>query len=451
MKKTTLGETTSRTVSDRPSHKVYSRRSDRFVWAVLRSSSASRAVAQSFQRAARFIASRVTAAGWFMFAVAIAGVLLGAVLGWYEALVLGLAAVVLMLLAIPFLFGKGLYSVTLTVMKERVVAGETLPAQLEVVNAGKRLAMPSRMDIPVGQGILDVQVPFLRAGQQLRQSLQIPAMRRGVIRVGPVTMVKTDPLRLFSNELTWSGATEVYVHPATVALPGTSTGFIRDLEGNPTRRIVSSDLAFHAIREYAPGDSQRIIHWKSTAKTGKLMVRQFEETRKSKMMILLSVNPEDYADGEEFELAISAAGSLAVRSIRDGRDVEFITSAQVPELVRMSVASLRKLRVRKPNPLLDELAALEFISSTARLEEIAALTARTETGLALAVLVCGSSVELRTLQRISKQFSSEISVLGLIADQTKESGVQTAGTLSVLNFGVLEDFKQLVTRGVKSS
>ena len=46
-------------------------------------------------------------------------------------------------------------------------------------------------------------------------------------------------------------------------------------------------MSFHAIREYAPGDSRRQIHWKSTAKTGQLMVRQYEESRRSRMAVVL--------------------------------------------------------------------------------------------------------------------------------------------------------------------
>ena len=72
-------------------------------------------------------------------------------------------------------------------------------------------------------------------------------------------------------------------------------------------------MSFHAIREYTPGDSRRQIHWKSTAKTGQLMVRQFEESRRSRMAVVLSLALADYADEDEFELGVSAAASLAPR------------------------------------------------------------------------------------------------------------------------------------------
>ena len=113
---------------------------------------------------------------------------------------------------------------------------------------------------------------------------------------------------------------QLYVHPRTTALPSTSAGLIRDLEGNPTRRLVDSDYPFHAIREYAAGDSRRQIHWKSTAKTGRLMVRQYEESRRSRMAVVLSVAEAEYADAEEFELAVRSAASLGLRAVHDARE-----------------------------------------------------------------------------------------------------------------------------------
>src|SRR5699024_9984886 len=83
----------------------------------------------------------------------------------------------------------------------------------------------------------------------------------------------------------------------------------RDLEGTPSSDLSSSDIAFHALRDYAPGDDRSHVHWRTTARTGKLMVRQFEETRRSHVVVALDDLAEHYASDEEFELAVSAAAS----------------------------------------------------------------------------------------------------------------------------------------------
>ena len=62
----------------------------------------------------------------------------------------------------------------------------------------------------------------------------------------------------------WTTAqTLALAQEVTTVLRSTHTGFIRDLEGSASRTVVDADISFHAIREYAPGDSPRQIHWKS--------------------------------------------------------------------------------------------------------------------------------------------------------------------------------------------
>jgi len=59
-----------------------------------------------------------------------------------------------------------------------------------------------------------------------------------------------------------------------------------------------------------PGDAGRAIHWRSTARVGKLMVRQFEETRRSHLLIVLDLDTDAWASDEEFEIGVSAAASM---------------------------------------------------------------------------------------------------------------------------------------------
>ena len=115
--------------------------------------------------------------------------------------------------------------------------------------------------------------------------------------------MRSDPVGLLRREHAFDDAHELYVHPRTVPVPSSSAGLIRDLDGSPTTRLVDADMSFHAIREYAPGDSRRQVHWKSTATTGTLMVRQYEESRRSRMLIALATAETEFANEDEFELA----------------------------------------------------------------------------------------------------------------------------------------------------
>ena len=164
--------------------------------------------------------------------------------------------------------------------------------------------------------------------QQVHEDLfTIPTARRAVIVVGPVRSVRADPLHLLRRQVLWTEPEDLYVHPRTVALAGSAAGFIRDLEGMPTTDLSSADVSFHALRDYVPGDDRRHIHWKTTARTNKLMVRQFEETRRAHLAISLSINTDEYASEQEFELAISAAASIGRQAIREQRELDVLTQA----------------------------------------------------------------------------------------------------------------------------
>ena len=100
----------------------------------------------------------------------------------------------------------------------------------------------------------------------------------------------------------------------------------------------------------SPGDERRYIHWKSTAKTGTYMVRQFEETRRSHLVIALSLANADYANDEEFELAVSVAGSLGVRAIQDARTVSVVASEKTPDFAARKVLAVQSLSTLTPQP-----------------------------------------------------------------------------------------------------
>ncbi|PFN81756.1 DUF58 domain-containing protein, partial [Bacillus thuringiensis] len=79
-----------------------------------------------------------------------------------EFAVAGGAAVLLLALSVPFLFGARAYEVTLRLEHDRVVAGTPVEGALVVANVGRRVALPGRVDLPVGDGLVDVAVPLLR-------------------------------------------------------------------------------------------------------------------------------------------------------------------------------------------------------------------------------------------------------------------------------------------------
>lgn len=262
-------------------------------------------------------------------AVVIAAVVLlwslGGAFGWQEIRVAALMGTLLMVIAVAFILGTSHYDVRLDLARTRVAVGENAVGSIAVANSSTRHVLPSAVELPVGAATALFHLPRMAPGQVHEDLFTIPTTRRAVITVGPVRSVRADPLHLLRRQLLWTEPTDLFVHPRTTALDGPAAGFLKDLEGLPTTELSSADVSFHALRDYVPGDDRRHIHWKTTARTGKLMVRQFEETRRAHMAVALSVNTDEYERDDDFELAISAAASLGRQAIKEARELSVVT------------------------------------------------------------------------------------------------------------------------------
>nr|WP_249776649.1 DUF58 domain-containing protein [Leifsonia sp. C5G2] len=225
-----------------------------------------------------------------------------------------------------------------------------------------------------------------------------------------------------------------------------STGFVRDLEGSPTRDLTSSDIAFHALREYVPGDERRYIHWKSTAKTGSYMVRQFEETRRSHLLVALSLSEADYATEEEFELAVSATGSLGVRAMHDSRTVSVVASAETPDFAKRMVFSARRLSTVNRGRLLDDLSGVELSDAALRLPELAQVASEDSAGTSIAFLVCGSTLSASQLRAAAAHFPLGVDVVAIVCDEGAVPSLRRVADLSVLTIGYLEDLQRSLAK-----
>ncbi|MGZ0711782.1 DUF58 domain-containing protein (plasmid) [Coraliomargarita sp. W4R53] len=399
-------------------------------------------------KAAAWSARTIRPAGVLVVAAASMGLALGIVFGWVEWMVAGVSALVLLLASVPFLFGGRAYDVDVTLAHERIVAGEGLTGDILVRNHSKRTALPGRLDVAVGAGLVEFGVPMLRPGHVVSQPLEIPSLRRGIVTVGPVTTVRSDPVGLLRREHPFNDVHEVFVHPRTVTLPSTSAGLIRDLEGSATKRIVDADISFHAIREYVAGDSQRQIHWRSTAKTGRLMVRQYEESRRSRMAIVLASAESEFLDDDEFELAVECAASLGLRAVRDARDVVIATGSKIPRAARGRLRAIKRIPSPSPRVLLDGFSGVDRFEDTMPVGDTCRLAAESGDHLSIAVMVVGSTVALMRLQQAALSFSAETAVIAVRCDERAHPRVQPIAGLTVLTVGTLEDLSGLLFRGV---
>jgi len=313
-------------------------------------------------------------------------------------------------------------------------------------NPTRRRLLGTTLEIPVGQGLLEFPLPSIGPGAAYDDVFTVPTTRRGLITIGPVRSVRADPIGLVRREHVWPGSIELFVHPQTVSIPSTSTGFVRDLEGQATRDLTSSDVAFNALRDYQLGDDRRWIHWKSTAKTGVYMIKQFEETRRSHLMVALSLATDDYADEEQFELAVSVAGSLGARAIRDARTVSVVVSERTPEFAKRKTFAVRSLSTITRTRLLDELALVERATAALGVVDMARVAAEQVAGTSVAFVVLGSTATPAQLRAVSSAFPSGVQVIAVLCDPGYTPSLRRVGELTVLTIGYLEDLQKSLAR-----
>ena len=259
----------------------------------------------------RFAAS-VTALGWSLLAGIVVTGIPGWWLGWMEFRALCVMCVVVMFVAVLSVLGKREHEVLFELQRPRVQVGDEARGNVRVRSAPGRSSGSATLEFPVNGEVASFRVPPLGPGQVHEEPFSIPARRRGVISLGPVRSAMTDPLAVVSRKKTLSDVSELFIHPRVLSLEAGAIGFLRDIEGIATQNVT--------------GDDRRSVHWRTTARMGKLMVRQFEETMRAHLLILLSTLADDYASAEDFELAVSVAGSLGVSALREERQVTVCTS-----------------------------------------------------------------------------------------------------------------------------
>ncbi len=392
------------------------------------------------------VAAVVTPLGWVMLGVIPLAFGFGYALGWLELVAVGWAGVVLAVVAGIYLIGRSPFQVELGLLHKRVVVGEGAGGRVTLTNPTGRRIPGVKVEIPVGAGLAELAMPALRGGVSFAHEFAVPTVRRGLVPIGPVRTVRADPIGLVRRELIWTDRVELVVHPHTISVPSTSTGLIRDLEGTPTNDLTSSDVSFHSLREYQTGDELRYIHWKSTAKAGTWMVRQFEQTRRSHLVVALSLASVDYATDEEFELAVSVAGSLGVRAIRDGRTVSVVVSALTPEYAKRKTLAVRALQTHLPARLLDDLAVVDPAPTAIGIRDVARAAAEDVDGISVAFLVCGSVPTAQSLRAASSSFPPDVGVVAIVCDPDAVPGLRRVAGLSVLTIGYLDDLRVALQR-----
>jgi uncharacterized protein (DUF58 family) len=327
------------------------------------------------------------------------------------------------------------------------VVGEPAVVRVGVRNVSARRMLPLRLELDVDGLPAQVRVPSLPGGATHPVAIPLPTHRRAVVELGPARAVRGDVFGLIRRVVQWPVREQVFVHPRTVRLPDALPGQTRDLEGEESAVRTASDLSFHTLREYVPGDDRRFIHWKATARSGTLQVREFLQTQRSLVAVVLAGNPDDFrADPSgtadpgtcaEFEIAVSCAASIVAELVRRRRDVVVDAAGST-------------VRAASADGVLDRFSPVRTVPGTSDLLAMTRRMARRHPRASLLVLVFGSTVEAGRLRAAARLRPPGATVLAVRARVPDSPHPAVLGQLAGGAVATVEDVTQLplVLRGV---
>jgi uncharacterized protein (DUF58 family) len=270
---------------------------------------------------------RLTATGASVAVGAPALLLAGAVLRYATLAGLGAAGFAALVLAVGYVAARPRLSVTRTVSPNRVTVGGTATGTLRIAYRG-RLRPRGLVAVESVDGReLAVPVPPLRPGDEHELTYPIPAPYRGLVRLGPVVLRRSDPLGLLRRDAPLAGPEVLWVRPATRRVPAPPVGVALDFEGRLTDASPHGSTAFAALRGYVPGDDPRYIHWRSTARLGELVVREHVDTTEPSMALVLDARSGALTP-EAFETAVEVCASVALAARRAGHDVALAATGE---------------------------------------------------------------------------------------------------------------------------
>lgn len=279
-------------------------------------------------RGARALLRVPTATGRAVIVLAVSAWVVSAFTEIVELRLVALMCALAVLLAIPWMLIPMRVRAAVSLRPPRAVAGERVDVTLSAVNDGKLSLWQPLVNLPVGDRDSWLRMPTLTPAVRNSHDVHVDDLSRGVLDVGPAIAVRTDPLGLLRKTVRWCEPIELYVRPRMALLSTLGQGQVRDLEGVPSDRVSMSDLAFHALREYVPGDDLRHVHWRSSARAGELLVRQYHDTRRNHATVVLDPTPEAYRTDEEYELGVSVAASLIMCAAREEYDISLLSGRE---------------------------------------------------------------------------------------------------------------------------
>lgn len=217
----------------------------------------------------------------------------------------------------------------------RLHAGRPFALEIEVENTKRTTTSYSvAVEDRVDDRPLDKRCYFLKLppGRAQRSSYRHTFARRGVHRLSGFSVSTRFPFSLFEKSAQVTAELELLVYPPVRPVPLPAPRARR--QGEIRTASLGRRGEFFGLREYREGDDRRSIHWRSTARSGRLLVREMEdESLRRATIVVDNALPADADEAQEeaLEAAVALAASLSDGYARRGYALRLIArGALVP-------------------------------------------------------------------------------------------------------------------------
>lgn len=231
-----------------------------------------------------------------------------------------LGYVLIIMLAVAFLWSRmGFARIEASVRRPNrpMRVGEQLSEMVEIANHGGLpnpwIEIEEMTDIPGVRAGRIVDMPGVIVHR--RFEVKAPLLQRGEFTLGPLVVRSADPFGLFPNSREFQGAERLLVYPRAVPIPDFAMAHL-NLSGDAGDRRRTHLVSPHvsSVRDYVAGDSMSRIHWPSTARQSRLMVKLFDQGEAGEVWIVFDQHASTVA-GRDAESADEYGATIAVSAV----------------------------------------------------------------------------------------------------------------------------------------
>jgi uncharacterized protein (DUF58 family) len=343
---------------------------------------------------------RLTRRGWAVLVTAALAYACGVLVGFPVLRALGGAGLGAVAAALVVTARRPRVAVGREVYPDRVQRGRPAFARLRVHNDSQRRHGGFTAGDRVDGGYHAVAVRPLAPGADAVYHYELPTTRRGRIQVGPLTLERVDPLGLGRSRLTTGDTTTMWVHPKTYPVRALVAGHPRHHhEGRSSDDSPHGTLDLRDVREYVPGDEVRHLHWKATARTGRLMVRDYVDPNQPRFTALLDTRAA-LSPPEVFEEAVDLTASLMNAAAMAGYWCRLVTTGGVDLRLRGGQTAVRHL--------LDELCEVTQVGGAVPLVPVPLTRTGNRGGSLVVVLASAYHEDLAAVATLRPHYASTV-------------------------------------------